>query len=248
MTKQDKSKKTLYDTRKGDRHISASKYVVAFVITLIIFLLGTAIGFFVEEKRVNYIQNTAEQQRHEFESLQLQYEYINKLKNENNCPAVLEAFKYNIQSLEKSREKLEGYEQDAQITKDSIEDIKRRYVLAQVRFWLLAKDTKDICNNTFTDVLYFYGTKEECPQCESQAMVLNNLKNIFKEDLLIFAFDGELENEPLITLIKKTYNIESYPRLIINDKAYEGFVSREELIGIICDTNNDTETWVCRKN
>lgn len=233
------------DVRKKHRHVSASKYVVAFVITLIIFLLGTAIGFFVEEKRVNFIQNAAEQQRYEFESLQLQYEYINKLKDEENCPAVLEAFKYNIESLEKSRERLERYEEDAQITKDNIDDIKRRYVLAQVRFWLLAKDTKHICDTTFTDILYFYGTKEECPDCESQAMILNNLKNIFNEDLLIFAFDGELENEPLITLIKETYAIQEYPTLIINSQPHDEFVNRSELVQIICSTNNDTQTWIC---
>lgn len=244
-TKTQSKQKTSLNKRKEYREISASKYVIAFIITLIIFLLGTAIGFFVEEKRINYIQNAAERQQHEFESLQLQYQYINKLKDEENCPAVLEAFKYNIESLEKSRERLEGYEEDAQITKDNIKDIKRRYVLAQVRFWLLAKDTKHICKTNFTDILYFYGTKEDCPECESQAMVLNNLKNIFNEDLLIFAFDGELENEPLITLIKETYEIQEYPKLIINGKAYDDFVTRDELVNIICTTNNDTETWIC---
>lgn len=219
---------------KKSRGFKKEKYVFAALLTLGIFLLGVLLGLVIEGKRIIFIQNSAKEQKLDFASLQLQYAYVNQLSQEQNCPALIKTFEKNIESLESARLRLEEYNQNAKISKDDFKLLQREYILSQLSYWLFAKQTRDVCNVDQASILYFYSTKKECPDCEEQAFVLTYLKKRFNEKLLIFALNGRYTEEPMIEMLKTRYDIQVYPTLVIEDKKFEGFTSKDDILREIC--------------
>ncbi|MFH0868050.1 MAG: hypothetical protein V1831_01950 [Candidatus Woesearchaeota archaeon] len=216
------------------RQISKEKYIVAGLITGGIFLLGVLFGLVIEGKRLGYVDDVSKEQNLDFSSLQLQYAFIDQLSQEKNCEGVSNTFEENVGNLEITRERLETFDQDAKLNKKEFDTLKREYVLAQIRFWLLAKRTKELCGNEMVTILYFLSDNKECPNCDNQAFVLTYLKKIFKEKLLIFSFDSKFNQEPMISILKNTYEITNYPTIVIESEKYEGLTNKEDILKIIC--------------
>lgn len=221
------------------RTLSKDKYIFAGLITLAIFLLGLFLGLIIEEKRVQYIQKEARLRSLDFNSLQLQYAYIDQLSQENNCNAVSKTFDTNLDQLEEARIKLENFDANAKINKKEFEILKREYIQAQLRYWLLSKKRKELCNDDTVSLLYFFSDAKTCPECDNQAFVLTYLKLRFKNKLLNFIFDSKVRDEPMIELLRKAYNIRTYPTIIIENKIFEGFTSKEKLLEEICSYYKD---------
>jgi len=216
------------------RELNKKRYFIAALLTLFIFILGIMLGLVIEGKRVQYIESVNRIEKLDYSSLQLQYAYIDQLSQEKNCDAVSKTFESSVKSLIETSGRLENYEQNANLNKEDLHTLKREYILAQLNYWLLAQRTKKICNNDMVAILYFYSTDKECPDCGEQAFILTYLKNEFKDKLLIFALDSTYTDEPMIEMLKDQYEISRYPTLIIENHAFEGFVSKDRIIEIIC--------------
>ncbi|MBW2984193.1 hypothetical protein KY361_03705 [Candidatus Woesearchaeota archaeon] len=216
------------------RKISKEKYLVAALITLGVFFLGLLLGLVIEGRRVSYIEALDREQKLGYESLQLQYAFIDQLSQEKNCDAVSKTFALTVESLESARIRLESFDEDSSLNKYDFDLLKREYVLAQIRFWLLEKKKKELCGTDSVSVLYFFTDSKACPKCDEQSFILTYLKKRFKDKLLIFSFDSKLEGEPMISLLKSTYEIYTYPTLIIDGDKYGGFKTKYELLEIIC--------------
>ena len=227
------------------RNLSKDKYIIAGAITLGIFLLGLFLGLAIEGKRVNYIESVSRKQNLDFSSLQLQYAFIDQLSQEKNCLAIQKTFEQNINNLESTRIRLENFERDAKLNKNEFDILKNEYVLAQIRYWLLAQRAKKLCGNDIVSILYFYSDQKECPDCDKQAFVLTYLKKKFKDKLLIFSFDSKFESEPMIILLKKTYNVTVFPTIVIEEYTKYGFVDKNTILMDICSYYKE-KTEDCR--
>lgn len=216
------------------RSLSKDKYIIAGAITLGIFLLGLFLGLAIEGKRVNYIESVGRKQNLDFSSLQLQYAFIDQLSQEKNCLAVQKTFEQNINNLESTRIRLENFDRDATLNKNEFDILKNEYILAQIRYWLLAERTKELCGSDIVNILYFFSDERECQDCERQAFVLTYLKKKFTDKLLIFSFDSKFENEPMIPLLKKTYNVTNYPTIVIEGKPKQKFQDKDAILKEIC--------------
>lgn len=216
------------------RHISKEKYIVAGLITGGIFILGVLFGLLIEGKRLSYVDDISKEQNLDFSSLQLQYAFIDQLSQEKNCEGVSKTFEENIENLEVTRIRLETFDEGAKLNKKDFDMLKREYILAQIRYWLLAKKTKELCGDDIVTILYFFSDDKECPDCNNQAFVLTYLKKIFKEKLLIFSFDSKLKEEPMISILKSTYGVSKFPSIVIEGKKYEGLTKKEDILKIIC--------------
>lgn len=216
------------------RSISKDKYIIAGAITLGIFLLGLFLGLAIEGKRVNYIESVGRKQNLDFSSLQLQYAFIDQMSQEKNCLAVQKTFEQNINNLESTRIRLENFDRDATLNKDEFDILKNEYVLAQIRYWMLAEKTKNLCGADVATILYFFSDEKECPDCDKQAFVLTYLKKRFKDKLLVFSFDSQFESEPMIILLKRTYNLTEYPTIVIEGKPKSKFQEKDEILKQIC--------------
>ena len=77
------------------------------------------------------------------------------------------------------------------------------------------------------------GWEGECDDCSAQGVILSYLKEKFKDRLLIFSIDVNVEDS-LLTILKKTEGIDTLPSLLIEKDKYENLSDKTELKDIIC--------------
>ena len=226
------------------RKLSESKYIVAFTITFLFFLTGLLIGVTMSNYRVQSLETFSELQRLEYDSLQLQYQYLSSLiMEEENCPALMSALEVNLANLEKARMKLEGYISRVESDKDQYMVLKKDYTLAEIRYWFLLNEVKGKCDIDVVSIIYFYSIDSTCKSCDTQGLILNELKDEFKDKLLIFALDLNFD-EAMIKILKESYGVKIAPSLIIDGSLVEGFIKRDDLLNKLCE-NYEKEVDAC---
>lgn len=206
------------------------KHITALVLTAAIFIIGLLIGITITQSRSTYLEEAVRSQKLDYESMQLQSLYITSLNQ--SCSVLSKALESSLNNLETARIKLENY--ITQSRKESLESTKREYMLAELRYWILAQNTKKTCNQDSVLLLYFYQKDELCNSCSTQGYILTALKDKLKNRLLIFSLDSDFVEEPLIPIIKETYDIKTVPAIIIQDQKIEGITSLENITKIIC--------------
>ena len=104
----------------------------------------------------------------------------------------------------------------------------------RLRRQLFLDRMKTECNRTnFVTVLYFY-SNDKCDDCNKQGLVLNVIKQTYQQDVMIFAIDSDSRLN-VVDLLKKTYQVETVPSLVVDGKKYDGLVSVEELKSVLCE-------------
>ena len=221
-----------------NRQVNWKKHLLTLCITLIIFIVGILIGVELSDKRIAYTEDIATQQRLEYESLQLQLLYLSE--NKENCELLFSTLDRNLHDLEQQRLRLEQY-----ISSSNDEDydlIKKEYLLTEIRYWMLAKDAKTFCEADFVPILFFYLRNEDCELCSTQGHILTYTKDKLKQKVLIFSLDAASE-DPMVNLLKNSFNVTSSPSIIINTELYEGLTKKEELLEKICSNLASTPSY-----
>ena len=116
----------------------------------------------------------------------------------------------------------------------------RRYLLDNLRYWLLARETKQKCDLNTVPIVYFYSTK--CPSCPNQGTVLTYFKKLFGEEVLVFPINLDFRSqEPMVEIVMLQFDVTKQPTLIIDNKKYEGVVQKEQMHEIICNSLTNSE-------
>jgi len=228
--------------------VSKKKYIIAFFISIAVFVLGLLLGLFIESERLDYIIFQDQEQQLDLQSLHLHYQFSNDFTEQKNCVDLLRTFDTNLRNLERTRERIENYRRDASVNVREFDLLRREYILSQVNYWLLYSRAKNICELPAATVLYFFSDEEKCDDCEEQAIVLTWLKHTLGSNILTFVFDGEFDQEPIIPLLKGVYGIDEYPSIVVDGKVFSGFTSRKKILTQICPQLNATacEPYVAR--
>ena len=207
------------------------KLLIAFFITTIIFVLGLLLGLNYTAKSIKFFQEESYNQKLEFDDIQLQYRYLDLLQSEKKCDELIVAFQKNVDGLEETRKKIENLRRS--ISEEDYDLLMFDYRIRQIDYWLFSREMKKSCDTDYLTILYFFNG--ECGNdCREQALTLDSFKTHFGDKLLIFAIDGDYKNVDTINIIKKTFSINSYPTLIVEDKKYVGFSDNVKLLDIVC--------------
>ncbi len=208
---------------------------MALVFTTIVFLLGLLVGYGITGVRLSRVQERENELRFSYDSAQLQTLYISSLLKNQNCASLTSVLDKNIRSIQITANQLENFIKDSQFRGD-YDLLKRQYILAQLRYWLLAQQYKDICNKDAVLVLYFFSSAidQPCPDCGPQGTILSYLKNLFEERLLVFSIDKDFTQEPMVSILLSDYNITMAPSLVVDATSHSGLQTRETLLKEIC--------------
>lgn len=218
-----------------------SKYLAALAATAVIFVLGILLGIVLDQEKVAYVEGIAKNQEVEFNSLQVQYLYLNSINETGSCPVIEKTLENNLKTFQPILERLMDYE--AKKTYDAdYENLKRNYLLANIRYNLLAERSKAQCGTDLVRVLYFYS--EGCSVCGDQGYLLSNMKSDLEEKLLVFPIDTSFSKEPMVSVLMTQYNVTEFPALVIEEKKYTGFQGKEALLSGICPLYR-VKTGVC---
>ncbi len=214
------------------------RYIAAGIITIIIFSLGLMLGMLIDIQRAEWAKSEISKQEVELLSLNLQNQILMNLETRSNstCKALKVALTDAVVNLNKALDKFIKYKQEAQINPDKDNLIEREYAIANIRYWLIARNYKRYCQPAdLVTILYFYS--DNCERCPDQGVLLTYFKRLFGERLLVFPIHSDIkEQEHLISMLEVYYNITSYPSIVIEDKVYPGVFSRDLLKQLICNS------------
>ncbi len=216
------------------RKIELKTYLIVGIITLLIFILGMALGIIIDNERVRSIEQKSKEQELAQQSLQFQYAYMNSLEmNEAACPVFKVTLTNSLNDLGESLAKLEQYSKDTDINRKEFGLLTRDYILDNLRYWLFARRTRELCDMDFVEILYFFSDK--CDNCPDQGVILTYYKKIYRERLLVFPINVDYENdEKSIKMLRERYNVTELPTIVVKDTSYMGVVQKEKLGNIIC--------------
>jgi hypothetical protein len=128
-----------------------------------------------------------------------------------------------------------AYEEEQDVSDGRKEIVMRRYILDNLRYWLLARESKQQCSIDIVPILYFYST--ECSSCPTQGTILSYYKKIFGEKVLIFPINLDFRSEePMVEIMISQFSIEKNPTIVVDNKKYEGVVKKDRMKEIICDS------------
>lgn len=202
-------------------------YLGVFIITTIIFIAGILIGNTTSEHKLEEVKNLQDILKTETLDIELQYTLSEEEPCEylNTTPLTKQLYDIAV--------KLTYMENILGKNNEEVIQLKKYYSLLEISNWLFEKKLNKLCNKNIAPILYFYSNLGDCEVCDEQGFVLTYLREKYESQILIYSFDINLELESL-NFIKKKYNITTKtPTIIIKEKKYEGFISREELERII---------------
>lgn len=206
------------------KNIKSSRYLAAFSLTLVIFLLGYILGTMISEAKLQKVYDLENNIRVE----SLGNELLFQLVSRDLCDAV-NMTSYTEELTETGRrltymEGLYGYDSPPVL------QLKNYYSLLLIRHWLLSEQLRDKCGIDKPFVLYFYTNQGDCSDCEDQGIVLTGVHKEYPF-FNTYSFDYYQQN-PALNFLKERYGIlpSRLPTLVIDNKVYYGFQSKEFLL------------------
>lgn len=211
-----------------ERKISSKRYLLAFILTLAVFSGGIIMGLFLENVRLNDSQEINHIEKDNLRSLQLQQNYIDS--GIVKCNALNKILETNIAQLGEKVDILSDYEKRSVLNTDEFKAQLRDYFLTELQFLLTAQEIDQKCDRNNVKILYFYDENED----NTQGKILDYLKMKFEKEVLIFSFDSQFQEEPMINILLTSYGIKRFPAVVVEDQVFEGHTSVKRLMQEIC--------------
>lgn len=215
-------------------------FVLAFSITLSIFLGILLLGRAFDDTRQNFIDEESRRTYATLAEMQTFSLMAEAYGNDLACLAYrskLEEFDENLWNLgiklDQYRSASEEFKKDAFYSEQ-----KRIFNENQVIYLTLLQNLKHRCESEQTIVLFFYENSETCKKCDDQSYVLTDINRDIDDKIAIFSLDTEL-NITAIRLLGAYYNVTEYPCTIIENTTLCGIQDRERIMQEICKYTED---------
>src|SRR3989344_3970829 len=202
--------------------IDSKKYIVALTITAVIFGTAIFLSNTICQRKLEDVRAIENRVALDILSSETQFALLEETSCRDIGPGFLS------KELGSIGEKLTYAENQTEFNTNDLEYLKRSYFLLEIKDYLLMKRLTEKCGIKPTFILYFYSTKDACEECQRTGYVLTALRDKYP-DLRVYSFDYHFDLGAIDTLVS-IYKVKSdLPALIINDLAYYGFYSVEDL-------------------
>jgi hypothetical protein len=219
-------------------------FMAGFVITLIIFGAVIFSNSLMNSQREDTVAIKMDTIVKDYEDMQTVLWMSELLGQESGCIALESMITKMNTGLWDLGKKIDEYRK---VTEEFAKDPfyiaqKREFNRQEVLYFSTLQSMNEKCNINQTIISYFYKKKEECPDCDAQSFVLQDIKRDLEtqnmeNELAIFSFDTDLD---LVTidLLTKFYNVTSYPCIVIENISYCGLYDKNTLTSILCEHTN----------
>lgn len=198
------------------------KYIIAFLITVVIFGTAFFASNYLGNKRLADVRSVENQISLDILSSETQ----TSLLEETACSDVNN--NYLSEQLGELGDKLSYAASQNTPNNTDIENLKEYYSLLEIKDYLLMKKITTKCGIHPTFVLYFYSDASKCPDCEKTGFVLDALRQKYPS-IRIYSFDYNISQAAVKTLISIYHINSNLPAMIINGDPYYGYRSLDEL-------------------
>ncbi|MEK7564378.1 MAG: hypothetical protein AAB510_02315 [Patescibacteria group bacterium] len=210
----------------SENNIDWKKYLIVFIITILLFFTASYLSNYFSDKKVDQIKSIQDKIAIDILSSETQFSLLSELSCKNISDS---GFSKELGEL---GEKLEWGESNLGAT-DDVSYLKKYYSLLQIKDYLLVKKISERCKVNSAFILYFYTTAENCSVCEREGLVLTSLRDKYPE-LRVYSFDYSTDLSAVKAMLQ-IYKIEDtkLPALVIDDEVLTGFHGVDELDAII---------------
>ena len=205
---------------KLKRELSVNIYIVALVITVVIFCLGIYVGMVIDESAKANVDT-------ELRTLE-QDLYLSRimLLMEDNTTSFCPIYSEKLESVNEQRQLIGDRLEYLETVRGVYdEEMKERYFYLELENYLLMDKMSKECGGEFVPVLFFYerGAQTSLDQGE----ILNQLRAAHPE-VKVFSFDGNMDTA-VVSVLEEKYLVSSYPSVVFNGTRLVGFQSLEQL-------------------
>ena len=206
-----------------------AKYLLAFVITALIFTTAIIANNFFNEKRIEQLRSIEEGIAIDILSLETQFDLL----QEQSCASIKENSILS-RELDTLARKLSFAESQLGTDNEEVLRLKRNYSLLEIKDLLLMQKVSEKCSELEPIfLLYFYSNKTgSCADCTRQGYVLTELARKYPK-LRIYSFDYDLDLSAVETLISLREVPDTLPVLVIDDEVHSGFKSVEDIEALV---------------
>ncbi len=227
--------------------IDTKKYFLTFLITVTIFATAFFASTYFSSMKTRNVKEIQDTIAIDILSSETQFDLLKEVPCQHVDDTMLSA------QLSEVGEKLSRTENDRGSDDDTVKYLKKYYSLLQIKDYLLSKKLAEKCGQAKkpVSIIYFYTNIGECPDCAKQGYVLTRLKELYPE-LRVYSFDYDLDLSA-ITSLKAIYKVQApLPALIIEDKVYSGYQSKEQLEALLPEslkiqTSTSTQATTTKK-
>ena len=204
------------------------KYILAFIITSLIFTTAIVANNYFNEQRIAQLRSLEEGISIDILSLETQFELL----QEQSCETISEESVLS-RELDTLGRKLVFAESQLGADNEEVLRLKRHYSLLEIKDLLLMQKVAEKCELEPVFLLYFYSNEDgECKDCTRQGYVLTELGREYPQ-LRIYSFDYNLDLSAVETLISIRQIPNELPALVVDDVTYTGFKSMDDIHEII---------------
>jgi len=209
------------------KEIESRKYVLALIITVVVFLGALLVSNRISAQRVAEIKTIENNISMDLLASETQF----ALLRDSSCKAIDHSTAFS-EELSALSEKLSYMEDSLGTDNPEVISLKKYYSLLQIKDYLLVKQVQEKCGVKPITIIYFYSNAGDCPDCVREGYVLTNLRQEFPE-LRIYSFDYNLDLSAVKTM-KSLYSVRStLPALNIWEENYYGFKDATDIEKII---------------
>jgi len=211
--------------------ISTRVYIIAGALTLLVFLGGVFLGWFLDYNRVSVIQSQIDALQLDFQNLQVENTFAQALGDNTTCSLYASRAVSLSSQTDRLATELDAFRNINQFQTGTLDTLKKRYTLLNLEFWTQLANLQKTCGYNATTFIYFYTTdpNKVCDACIAQGLVLDSLKKQSPDRVMIFAIDYNLDLG-IVKALRQTWNITNTPSIVINGKnVLQGFTDKATL-------------------
>jgi hypothetical protein len=203
--------------------------VTSFIIAAVLFFAGFGLGLAFDKMRTSEIDTLMTKNQIDMESFLLQQQLLSNNLDAATCNLAKSQFIELQAKRAEIGQKLDTYSSKV-ISQTELDNLKRKHIILSVSSLSVLDRLKTDCGFANLDgILFFYSTDDA--ESMRQGLVLDEIYARFPDSVVIFAFDANFEQEPLIEFMKAKHNVTITPTVIVNDKPkHEGMISIDEIV------------------
>jgi len=213
------------------RSLSLRVYIFAFIISLLVFIVGVVLGWQWGFSAVSQMSSELSALSSESSGMDL----VSLMENQSfACPVYESEFGALFQKTQDYGDKLAGLERAKGKLAPEVMRLKADYSAMQLRNYLLQQKMDSRCGTRHNVILYFY-SNENYSAATDEGVQIGQVSRAFS--VYTYHFDVNVDS-PVVAGLVSGFNVTQTPTMIINGQKYEGFVTSNELRAILRSTGS----------
>lgn len=210
--------------------IDSKRYLIVFLITVVIFLATFWVSGFFGNKKIDQLRAIQEKIALDILSTETRYSLLEQTSCDHINTESDREFGLSAELNDLAR-RLKFMESQVDSSNEDLLFIKEYYTLLQIKDYILVEELNARCGQDVFSILYFFEGDGSCKDCRRQSLVLDELVSEYP-GTRVYWLDRDVATPATETLVS-LYEIDEAPTMVIGGRAYKGYLGFEELVDLL---------------